>query len=72
MTVGIRPTWALFDENGEHYGKGLYYAEDLAKADLWGRPDGVHMEPACQCLGPLREAWDCVVCSMIEEYGYGE
>lgn len=70
MTDDVRPTWALFDEDGEHYGKGVFHDEDDARNDLHGRPEGVHVEPACQCTGPVRDAYDCVVCSMIEEYGY--
>lgn len=72
MTDDTRPAWALFDNDGEHHGRGYHTSERAADDDLYGRPDGTYVAPACLCLGYVREAYDCVVCSLIEEYGYAE
>ena len=72
MTSDVRPTWALFDGDGEHYGEGVFHVETDADNDLFGRPEYVHVEPACQCNGVVWPATDCSVCAQIEEYGFDE
>lgn len=70
MTDDIRPTWALFDENGEHYGGGVYHHENDAIDDTWGLSTDIYAAPACQCNGVVWPATNCSVCAEIEEYGY--
>lgn len=72
MTDDIRPTWALFDEDGEHYGEGVYFVENDAIDDSWGLSDTIHVAPACQCNGIVWRATNCSVCARIEEYGFDE
>lgn len=63
----MRIIWALFDGNDEHYGRGVFDYPGYAHDDLSGRPADVRVERACQCMGPVRPAYECPVCSMTEE-----
>jgi hypothetical protein len=72
MTDDIRPTWALFDGDGEHYGKGVYFVESDADNALWGLSEDIQVEPACQCNGVVWPATNCSVCAKLEEYGFDE
>lgn len=65
--TGTRTEWAIFDENGDHYAPGVYTSEADADNDMWGRPEGVHVAAACQCVGPVREAVECSSCGFEDD-----
>lgn len=60
--------YAIFTENDNEYWAGLYDTEHLAEQDLWGRPEGCYVAPACECVdGLTRPADECIVCAPIDE-----
>lgn len=53
--------WAIFVDNGEYH-DGVYTDETDADNDMYGRPEGAYVDKACQCVGSVRPADECVTC----------